>query len=249
MELNFVNVKAPTYKIFLSGLIDLLIFIVLAITFNEVVMNTPISRGYKSSHESVIRLQDTYKLETGYAEKVYLTDTSDYSDYIHYQDGGGVYVVKDYVDLSDSSKNAYIEIINESTLYKEAINKYQKNSILLVSLVIGVSEGISFLLIPLLSERRTTIGKLIFKIRMVGVQSNKKIPWYMVFIHFLILFLGLSVLPYILFGEIVLLFVPLILFAFVLFTKNHQTLPELITFIKPVVMFEILEGVKSSDES
>lgn len=237
--------KPRISKILYSGLIDLLCFSILALIFNFIVFNTPISNNFKNQYDNIITTQEQYKLTTGYGEKVYLTSSNEtaFVDYKQHEDSEGVYIVKDLDTISAEIKVEYVLLLNNDNVYQKALLQYQVTSVLILIAIVGTAQGLIFLLVPLLNEKRATPGKLLFGLKTINYQTKQVITWPFLVIQFLTILIIESIIPYLLFGEMMLIFIPLILFAVVLFNKEHRTFHHLLANVANVDTKNGEEGV------
>lgn len=246
---NTLN-KPTAAKIFLSGFIDLLLFIIFAWAVNLFVFSTSISNSYHQYHQTIVTTQDQYKLTSGYGDKVYIDaeNSHNYPDAFTYSDEGGHYVVIDIVDVDEQVKNDYINLLQNDTTYQNTLNTYQLTSLALLTLVVGVTEFVLFFIVPLTNKNRATIGKTVMGLKTINQHTLKIISLPLLFVQFVFLLIVLSVLPYIIFGELTLVFVPLILFAFVLFNKDLRTIHQFIAQSRTVLVKELIINEDSKND-
>ncbi len=234
-EITTQPLQTPLAKIVSRFLIDFSVFLLLAWALNFIVFNTNMSSTYKSHHHQMVEIQDTYKLQSDYGFKYYLSGGETVEEsYIIYNDANGDYIVKNTVDSTAVMKQNYQSLLRNDTNYASLLSKYQTLSILLLSFVVGGSQLVTFFLIPLFTKHRKTVGSHIFKLQTVKASDNTPVTWYQLLAGFLILAIFISILPYIVIGEMTLLFVPLILIAFMLFNKDGRTIHELIVNTKVI---------------
>ncbi len=234
--------KPTTAKIFLSGLIDLLLFILFAWAVNLLVFTTSISNSYHQYHKTIVNTQDQYKITSGYGEKVYIDEETiqNYPGAFTYSDEGGEYVVIDIIDVDEQVKNDYINLLQDDITYQHTLNTYQLTSLALLALVVGVTEFVLFFIVPLTNKNRATIGKTVMGLKTINQHTLKLISLPLLFVQFVFLLIVLSILPYIIFGELTLVFVPLILFAFVLLNKDLRTIHQFIAQSRTVLVKDLI---------
>lgn len=225
------TIKPHFIKILVSGIIDLISLFVLAYLLNLLVFSTPISAHYQEVHDQMLVIQDTYKLDTGYGEKVYLVDENEdrYQEDHKYEDEQGTYVVVDLDEITNEVKTEYSELLNGNEHYLTLLNDYQVTSVLLLSLVIGSSQVILFLLIPLVNKNKATIGRLCLGLKTINYRTKKPLEWYFGLLQVALIFLFASLIPYLIIGEMALVFSPLFILAFVIFSKDYRSLHQWIS--------------------
>lgn len=215
-------------KILGSGLIDLITFIVFASLVNTLVFSTPISAHYHKVHDQMLIIQDQYKLDTGYGKKVYLVDDNESRDQdAHtYVDEQGTYVVINLDEIPNEIKIAYSDLLSGNEHYLMLLSDYQVTSVLLLSLVIGSAQLILFLIIPLLNKNKATVGRLCLRLKTVNYRTKKPLEWYYHLLQFALIFLFASLVPYLVIGEMALVFAPLFILAFIIFSKDYRSLHQ-----------------------
>ncbi len=235
MDQSELYIRPKQSKVILSGLLNLAFFIILAIIINRIIFNISLSNNYHQLHSELITIQDTYKIETGYGEKIYLNSLNEqeFSKYHVYTDEGGRYVVNNLNQVNEEIEKSFSNKLKNDSVYQETLKSFQFNSFSLLTLVIGVSQGVFFLVVPLCNKNRATFGQMIFGLKIINYRNKKPINPLIVIVRFLIIFIFESLLPYILFGEIVLLFMPLILIAVTLFSNDNRTIHDFITYSLP----------------
>lgn len=235
-------------KVIVSGIIDFLLFVLLAWSFNKLVFISPLSANYKAYYQEVITIQDTYKLDTGFGEKTYISPANEttYANFKLYEDEVGLYVVTDISNIADEVNDAYAELLAHDENYQNHLDRYRMASLLLLCLVVGTTELIIFVLVPLTNNNRATSGKLLLKLKTVSSVSGQTAEPLHIFTQFFILFLVFSILPYMVLGEFMLIFVPLLLMTFSLFDKEHRAIHQRLVNLKSVNINDnvVVEGEK-----
>ena len=240
-----LNNKPHFSKIFISGFVDFIFFLVIAFLANNLVFSSPISNNYRDYHEQMVIIQDTYKLEVGYGDKVYVDSASEVisEDLQRYEDSFGTYVVINHSEISELVKTEYSERLKTDEVYQILLREYQVSSISLLFLVIGSTQLVLFFIVPISNKRRATLGKLIFGLKNVQTNTNQPVVWYFILIQYILIAIFASILPYLFLGEMAIVFSPLFILAFMLFSPNYQSMHQWITRVQTV-----LNKVEESEE-
>ena len=184
-----------------------------------------------------MEIQDAAKLETGYGEKVYITDDNKetYINYYkHYEEDNKEYVVINVKDVSQTVTQAYVDKLNGDPVYKSAV--FNRRFVLYgINVLSGtISTSIFLLVIPLLNKRRATLGQLAGEISMFSTRYETYARWYHILIRYLFMFILEMALPFLFLELYTFIAVPIIYLIVGSATKSGKTLHDLISGVRPI---------------
>ena len=220
-----------------SGMIDVCLIFLAYWGMYSLCMNTPISDGFYHYHYQIIETQDAYKLETGYGEKVLITDENKatYASYYkHYDEENKMYVVVNIKDVSSTVTQAYVNKLNGDNVYQS--NVFNRRLVLYgINVLSGfVASGVVLLAIPLFNKRRATLGQLAGEISMFNVRYESYARWYNLLFRYLFIFLIEGCLPFLFFELYTFVLVPVVFLIVGSITKSGRTLHDLISGVRPI---------------
>ena len=220
-----------------SGLVDLCLVFLLYWGMYTISMNTPISRGFDNFNYQVVEIQDAAKLETGYGNKVYITDENkdEYTNYYkHYDEENKEYVVVNVKDVSQTVTQAYVNKLNNDPIYKSAV--FNRRFVLYgINVLAGTISTAVFLLgVPLINKRRATLGQLAGEISMFSTRYETHARWYHILIRYLFMFVIEMALPFLFLELYTFIAIPAIYLIVGSATKSGRTLHDLVSGVRPI---------------
>ena len=231
------NIK-PSFIQKLSGyLIDVCLIFLLYWGAYTLCMNTPISSSFDYYHYQVIEIQDSFKLETGYGEKVTITseNENEYTSYYKHADTDNTqYVVVNVENVSETVTKAYVDKLNNSSVYQS--NVFNRRLVLYgINVLSGtISTGILIFLIPLLNKNRATLGMLASQQQLFSLRYESRARWYHVLIRFLFIFIIEICVPFLFMELYTFIFLPILYLIISCFNKKGMTLHDLVSRVRVI---------------
>ena len=226
--------------VFLANVIDIcLVFMVYFICYLGFTKIPRISNLYQNHQLEAIKIQDVYKVEYNIGFKLYSDQEgydNKYKDYPVYIDDVGNYKVITYdsEDLNKEDVAKYNEALNQNTDYghERFIIALLAYEVRLFS--IAISLFIFVFLIPFISKKRYTIGRLSSKTELISVSRTFEASRWQILGRFIFELLAIAVLGIYL-NPIIVLLIILSLNALMLFIgKSGRTIRDFITGTKIV---------------
>lgn len=224
------NSKPYLGKRIISELFDLFTFIILFVVIGLGLFKTGIASTYYQHVDSYTRIQDTYKLESGYGEKTYITEDINNSSIIYIEENTNK---KYYVSLNKSATNEqkinYLNSLKEDKTYQDEVFGADVHRYMILLLSVGISQTILFLIVPLANKEKSTLGRKLTGIILFNPKTQTVARWYQILAIFLIRFIIEFGLIYLWMGIYSILLVPVIQFIVILINKNNKNLRDFIT--------------------
>lgn len=252
------NSRPPIIRQIFSNLFDMVVMFFLHYGLYTLILLTPVSATLNGYKTDILKIQDTYKLESNYGEKV-LTEKGKEDSYILYTDDDGTTYTVHYKDYSNDREagneayKSYINLINNDEVYQEKMTYYHIHNYLITAVMCGgIIEAIFLLAIPLVSKNRQTLGMMIFHLSLFSTAYEEKASWQNILVRFLFTFVIESLLPYYFFAQWTMLAVPAILGVIALLNQNHRTLHDFVSQVRVIDSYTyepLYEDENSTEES
>ena len=245
------NIK-PSFLQKLAGyLIDMSLIFLLYWGLYTICMNTPISSGFDYYHYQIIEIQDAYKLETGYGEKVTITpeNASEYASYYKHKDVDDTeYVVVNVKDVSETVTKAYVDKLNGDNAYQGYV--FNRRLVLYgINVLAGsVATAILLLLVPLLNKNRATLGMLASNQQLFSVRFESRARWYHILIRYLFIFIFEIAIPFMFMELYVFLLLPTLYLIISSLNKKGMTLHDLVSQVRVIDSRSYTPLVEEKDE-
>lgn len=223
------NSKPFLAKRIISGLFDLFTFAILFFLLNLAFFNSGLSTNFYNHVEAYTKIQDTYKLESGYGEKEYVDEGNDKNIVYVDEDNDQQYIVVINKEATKESYNQYVNLLNQDSTYRDEVFASDANRYFISLLSIGISEIILYLFVPLINKQRATLGQLLTGLALFHPKTQLYARWYHVLARFLLIFLIESALIYMWMGIYTFLLIPVIQFIVILLSKDDKCLREYVT--------------------
>ncbi|HNX15929.1 MAG TPA: RDD family protein [Bacilli bacterium] len=231
------NAKPHFMQRFAGGLIDICIIFLFYWLCYFFCMNTPISHDFKDYQHQITEIEDMTKLDTGYGEKILITAENG-SDYLGYQkyidEEQHIYVVKIIANPTEEIRDSYIQSIKANEAYSNLT--FDKDLINYgINVLCGTfTLGIFLLAVPLMNQRRATIGQLFAEEQLFATRYESRALWYQVLFRYLFILIICGCLPFLFFGLYTFFIVPVVFLVIASLTKSGRTLHDLITGTKVI---------------
>ena len=231
------NKKPSFMQRLASGLIDGCLIFLAYWGLYTLFMNSPVANSFDYYNVQIINTQDAYKLETGYGEKVIITDENknQYTNYYkHVDENNNTYVVVNVKDVSETVTQALITKLKEDATYQA--NIFNRSLVLYgINVLSGtIATGVFLLGVPLFNKRRATIGQLAAEISMYSVRWQSYARWYHILFRYLFLFILEGCLPFLFFELYTFLLMPAVFLLVGSIAKSGRTLHDLVSGVKPI---------------
>ena len=201
-EFRQENVKPHFMQRLAGGIIDICLILLSFWGLHTLLLKTPIANSFNSYRHDALVILDNYKLESGYGEKIYITDENkrELEDYLSYEEKVDnetkTYVVKEKGNATKEEYESYTTMVKESDEYKSANFNMRLMNYLIILLSGGVVEILFLFIIPLLNKRRATLGEIFSEQGLFSIKYEEYARWYHLLIRFLFIFIFESALPY-----------------------------------------------------
>lgn len=229
------NSKPMLIKRILSYLADVSITFVLFFCLNLLAINTPIANNLNRYKEEMILYSDKAKLETGYGDIKYIeeNEVKSYQDqnyYVYKDDADKNYIVQnlDKNLLTPEIIEAYTNKMSEQK-FRDLKFSYDLHSFTLVALSFLITETLLFLVVPLISKKRSTIGQMLCGIELFATKRMSCARWYHVLFRFMYILIVETLLPYLATGMIGILCYMVISFIITILNKKYRTIRDFIS--------------------
>lgn len=231
------NSKPSFMQRLASGLVDLAMIFLLYWGIYTICMHTPVSRGFDNYSYQVADIQDAAKLETGYGEKVYLTEENraQYANYYsHFDEENKEYVVVNGKDVSETVTAAYVDMLQKDQVYQTAV--FNRRFVLYgINVLSGfVSTAIILFAVPMFNKRRATLGQLAGEISMFSNRFETYPRWYHMLWRYFFIFILEVALPFLFLELFTFILMPFLFLLVGTITKNGQTLHDLVSRVRPI---------------
>lgn len=163
-------------------------------------------------------------------------------------------VLNTYIFLDSVDNETKLKFYKEAVTYsidrvlandekvEEYLNQIMKNGLISLSTSFMLSMFIFFLIIPLISKNRSTIGKYMFKIGLIDLKSKEILSRQQYTLRFIVLFLETSI-SLMCYGGVL-----LISFAFTIFTKNNSSLHDFASKSMPINLISYSKIIEEEGE-
>lgn len=233
-EVEFApNSKPPFILRIISTLIDTALMILAGFGIHALIFISPMYDPIRSFEADLYQIQDRYALQTGFAEKITITEENknEYVSYNVYTDEDNTqYVVVPIENPSEEIVTNYKVAVTSDPAYADISFKYSLAGFGYVCLSGFISELVFFLIIPLTNKKRATIGQLFARLQVISVKYQDRALWYQLLGRFIFVFLIESVLPYLILNNWLMLVVPIVLIIIAAINKkNNRALQDIIS--------------------
>ena len=163
-------------------------------------------------------------------------------------------VLNTYIFLDSVDNETKLKFYKEAVTYsidrvlandekvEEYLNQIMKNGLISLSTSFMLSMFIFFLIIPLISKNRSTIGIYMFKIGLIDLKSKEILSRQQYTLRFIVLFLETSI-SLMCYGGVL-----LISFAFTIFTKNNSSLHDFASKSMPINLISYSKIIEEEGE-
>lgn len=231
--------KAHPVKRILAGFFDMVIMFFATMGVYMLVASTPIANNYNNYKNEAIQIEDSYKLSTGYGEKIYLINNNgDNEGHIVYKEEGTdfEYFVRNVLNPSEEVKNAYTSAVNADDKHGLLLTYMNIHRYLMTAVISGgIVELLCIFVVPAIKSNGSTPGMWICGIRMVSTKDYERPKWFQYFLRFLFMYVVESLIPYFFIGQWTMVAVPVILLIVMFVNKKNKTLHD---FIGSVMVIE-----------
>ena len=242
------NTKPHILNRIISALIDACIVFICFFGFYSLLISTSLADKMNAYQDEMTVIQDSLLYSTGMGVKKYdFKDKEEYKNYRVYLDENNIeYVIvgidSPSIDSSVEEQNEYLnkykifqEKLDNDAAYSAAKTFYILNNFGIVSLSAFTVEGVFFLIIPLIDQKRRTIGKIIAKTELIHSKKFGKVKWYQVVGSFSWKLIVESLIPFVFLNQATFAATAFIQLTFVIINKDNQALHDLISRTKVVV--------------
>lgn len=252
------NSRPPIIRQVFANLFDMVVMFFVHYGLYTLILLTPIVSTLNGYKTDIIKIQDTYKLESGYGEKV-VTEKGKEDSYILYTDTDGTTYTVHYKDYSSDKEalskayKSYIDLINKDDSYQEKTTYYHIHNYLITAVMCGgIVEAIFLLMVPLVNKKRQTLGMMIFHLSYFSTTNEELASWKNILIRVLFTYVIESLLPYYFLAQWTMLVVPLVLGGIALLNENHRTLHDFVSQVRVIDSYTyepLYEYENSTEES
>ncbi|MBQ4254350.1 MAG: RDD family protein [Erysipelotrichaceae bacterium] len=138
-------------------------------------------------------------------------------------------IQKQVSELYPGNSEAIREALSASEVYRNELFAVELHGFLLKVLAAFISEAVLFLAIPLLSAKRTTLGKKMTGISLFSERTQGRASKLQVFYRFMFTFMVESVLAYPWTGLYTFLLIPVIRITVMMLNRNNKTICDYVT--------------------
>lgn len=142
----------------------------------------------------------------------------------------------------EAVKYSIDEVLDKDEQINKCLNQIIANSLISLGMSFMSSMFVFFLIIPLINKNRSTIGKNMFKIGLVDLNTKEILSRQQYILRFIVLFLETAV-SFVCNGGIL-----LISFAFTIFTKNNSSLHDLAARSMPINLISYSKIIEEEGE-
>lgn len=232
------KLRPSIFKRILAPLLDIVLIFFTFYGIYVALVSTPMAdtmRGYTTTMQ---KLQDNFKLESGYGTIEIVLPDSDQGNYIIYAPDercSDYYVVRNVTFTNQEERNtaynAYVALINASDPYSEASTYYHIHNYAISLLAGAISEIIFLFLVPLVIPTGATLGMVIFSCRLINDRYWGKPKWYQHLGRFAFIYILESALPYFFLAQYTVLVMPVALFLLSLFNRKRKSLHDYVSCV------------------
>lgn len=227
------KIRPGLAKRLLAPLFDIVLIFFSFYAIYTGLISTPMADPMRGYEETMQKLQDDFKLETGYGAIKEVEAGSSQGNYIIYPPDeryDGYYIVENVQFESEAERTpiyeAYLSLLDSSIAYHDAyalrlLHNYA------ISLLAGfIAELLVLFILPLVIPPRATPGMAIFRCHLIGDRFYSKPKWYQLLGRFLFVYFIESAIPYYFLGQYTVLVVPPVLFVLAMLNKKHKSLHD-----------------------
>jgi len=220
-----------------SGLVDLCLIFLSYWGLYSLFINSPLADGFNYYHYQIIETQDAYKLETGFGEKVLITEENkdEYQSYYkHYDEDENEYVVVNIENVDSTISSNYSSKLLNDNVYQS--NVFNRKLILYgINVLAGfIATSVFLLAIPSLNKRRASIGQLAGEISMFSKRFETHARWYHILIRYLFIFILECALPFLFLELFTFILIPTLFLIVGSISKSGRTLHDLVSGVRPI---------------
>ena len=170
-------------------------------------------------------------------------------DVFRFDNSLGLYVYLDNIDnetklkfYKDAVTYSIDKVLVNDELIEDYLNQIMRNGLISLSMSFMASMFIFFLIIPMISKNRSTIGKYMFKIGLIDLKTKEILSRQQYTLRFIVLFLE-TVISLMCYGGVL-----LISFAFTIFTKNNSSLHDFVAKSMPINLLSYSKIIEEEGE-
>ncbi|MCR5184565.1 MAG: hypothetical protein K6C32_00570 [Bacilli bacterium] len=229
------NAKPLFMQRLAGGLIDVCIIFLVYWGLMNLFMRSSMAYYYNRNETEMSEIRDGYYLESGYGEKVVLTEENEnqYSTYIVYTDEDETkYVVVKKDNPSDVEKEKLVTYLNNDKRYQTL---YFDSRVIVygISALAGFISTCTFLMVvPLFNKRRVSIGGLFSEQGLFSLRFESYAHWYHVVLRYFFIYIFEFALPFLFFELYTFFVVPLIFLLVASINHNGRCFHDFVTRTK-----------------
>ncbi len=216
------NSKPYLLKRIVADLFDVGVLFFVWFMLNLGFFNSGMANTYNMHITTQTKIKDSAMLTSGYGEMKYVDDDTSTQGYIIYteENTNKEYIVVKKSEPTEEEKKQYSSIMNSSQAYKDAVFGASVHRYVISGFSCLLSEGIFFLLVPLVNKKRATCGQLLMGISLYSIRYQKYARWYHVLFRFLFIYFIESLLIYLICGIYTFMLIPVLSLIIMLISKN-----------------------------
>ena len=163
-------------------------------------------------------------------------------------------ILNTYVYLENVDNEAKLKFYKDAVTYsidkvlvndeqvENYLNQIMRNGLISLSMSFMASMFIFFLIIPMINKNRSTIGKYMFKIGLIDINTKEILSRQQYTLRFIVLFLETTI-SLMCYGGVL-----LISFAFTIFTKNNSSLHDFASKSMPINLISYSKFIEEEGE-
>lgn len=163
-------------------------------------------------------------------------------------------ILNTYVYLENVDNEAKLKFYKDAVTYsidkvlvndeqvENYLNQIMRNGLISLSMSFMASMFIFFLIIPMINKNRSTIGKYMFKIGLIDMNTKEILSRQQYTLRFIVLFLETTI-SLMCYGGVL-----LISFAFTIFTKNNSSLHDFVSKSMPINLISYSKFIEEEGE-
>ena len=163
-------------------------------------------------------------------------------------------ILNTYVYLENVDNEAKLKFYKDAVTYsidkvlvndeqvENYLNQIMRNGLISLSMSFMASMFIFFLIIPMINKNRSTIGKYMFKIGLIDMNTKEILSRQQYTLRFIVLFLETTI-SLMCYGGVL-----LISFAFTIFTKNNSSLHDFASKSMPIDLISYSKFIEEEGE-
>ena len=197
------NQKPRFISFMIAGLIDIFLIFLASFGIYQIELNTPISSQLNTTNALMAEIERDYWLEYDVAVKSYEFDESERSTKVVYSDDQGEYILVRKEDATQDRINEAINAVKANQDYQSLQFNYKLVNYGLKMIAAGSSEFLLVFLVPLLSRKRYTIGRLAGGVVLIRRKRQDKASVWNLLARFFWVLLIDTALPALVISEII----------------------------------------------